>query len=373
MYIYLYIYVYILIHIYRALRPTRPQISLDTVLMFQTHPFLPHPPSTLSFPFLFCCTVLHFSTILTPAPQQLVFADTTAAAVYALAPPPLVLTDTADATVFTRIPHSLVLAETVATAVFTCTSLPLVLADAAATAVLALAPLPLVHAEATASTVLAHAPPPMVLADAAATAVFTLAPLPLVLADAATSAVFTLSPVPLVLADAATAAVFTLALPPLVLAEAAAAAVFAPALLPLVLAQSRSLAGLLGCRRMSCQSYDQACGIGCVHISLFMLAALSLWPSGCVPLQHSLLARCGSLQAIRVIRHPTLRRILHGDAFCALSAVLPLSRGAPVSVNCFARPLRSCERRQYYRARSVAESQSGHEAVRHRDDQFTQR
>jgi hypothetical protein len=50
-----------------------------------------------------------------------------------------------------------------------------------------------------------------------------------------------------------------------------------------------------------------------------------------VPLQHSLLARRGSLRATRVIRHPTLRSILHVEAFCAVGAVLPVSRGAPIS------------------------------------------
>jgi hypothetical protein len=122
-----------------------------------------------------------------------------------------------------------------------------------------------------------------VLAEAATTAVFTPAPPALVLAHAAASAVFASTPLPLVLADAATSAVF------------------APALLPLVFAQSRSLAGLLGCRRMSCRSCDQVQCIGCAHTSLSVLAVLALWPSGCVPLQHSLRARCVSLQAIRMI------------------------------------------------------------------------
>jgi len=46
----------------------------------------------------------------------------------------------------------------------------------------------------------------------------------------------------------------------------------------------------------------------------------------------------GSLQAIIVIRHPTLRRILRVEAFCEVGAVLPLSCGAPVFMSCFARP-----------------------------------
>jgi len=84
------------------------------------------------------------------------------------------------------------------------------------------------------------------------------------------------NPLPLVLAEAACVAVFARTILLLVLADAAATAVFAPALLPLVLAQCRSLQGLLGCSRMSCQAQC----IGCVHTSLFVLAALSLWPSG---------------------------------------------------------------------------------------------
>jgi len=38
-------------------RPPRPQMALSTVPMLHTHPFLPHPPSTLSFtfPFLLWC------------------------------------------------------------------------------------------------------------------------------------------------------------------------------------------------------------------------------------------------------------------------------------------------------------------------------
>jgi len=56
-----------------------------------------------------------------------------------------------------------------------------------------------------------------------------------------------------------------------------------------------------------------------------------------MPLQHSLLA-CSSSLRIRVVRHPTLRRILHVEACCAVGAVLRLPRGAPVSMFCFARP-----------------------------------
>jgi len=39
------------------LRMSRPQIVLDTIVVFHTHPFLPHFPSALSvpFPFLLCC------------------------------------------------------------------------------------------------------------------------------------------------------------------------------------------------------------------------------------------------------------------------------------------------------------------------------
>ena len=275
------------------------------------------------------------------------------------------LADAAATTVFTPAPLPLVLADAAATAVFAPAPPPLVLAEAVAVTIFTVAPPPLVLTEAATTTVSARAPLPLVLADAAAAAVFALAPPPLVVTDAAAAAIFTRAPPPLVLAQVTTAAVFTRALPPLVLADAAAAAVFAPAPHALVFcAEGRSLAGLLGCRRMSCRT---RC-LGCVHTSLFVLAALSLWPSGCVPLEHSLLACCGSLQAIRVIRHPTLRRILHVEALCDLGAVLPLSRGAPVSVLCFARPLRLCERRQYYQARSVAERQGGHEVVRHRDD-----
>ena len=76
-----------------------------------------------------------------------------------------------------------------------------------------------------------------------------------------------------------------------------------------------------------------------VHTTLFVLAVLSLWPSR-VPLQHSLLACRCSPRAIRVIRHPTLRRILHVQSFCAVGAVLRLSLGAPVPVLCFDRPNR---------------------------------
>ena len=151
-------------------------------------------------------------------------------------------------------------------------------------------------------------------ADAATTSVFTPASLPLVLADADTAAVNAPASLPLVLAEAVT--VFEPA-PPLVLTDAAATAVFAHDLLPLVLAQGMSLPGLLGCSRMSCQAQY----IGCVHTSLFLLAALSLWPSGCVPLQHSLLARFSSLQTIRGIQHP-LWPILHVEIFCALNDTL---------------------------------------------------
>ena len=47
--------------------------------------------------------------------------------------------------------------------------------------------------------------------------------------------------------------------------------------------------------------------------------------------------------------------ILHVEALCALSAMFSLSRGASVAVLCFARPLHSCERKQYrdYRMRST--------------------
>ena len=73
--------------------------------------------------------------------------------------------------------------------------------------------------------------------------------------------------------------------------------------------------------------------------------SLSLWPSR-VPLQHSLLAHSGCLQAIRVIQHPTLQRILLLEAFCAVGAVLLLPRGGPLSVQFhFTRLIRSCERR----------------------------
>jgi len=41
------------------------------------------------------------------------------------------------------------------------------------------------------------------------------------------------------------------------------------------------------------------------EFTLFVLAALSLWP-----LHHSFLARCGSFWAICAVQHPTLRRIL---------------------------------------------------------------
>ena len=102
----------------------------------------------------------------------------------------------------------------------------------------------------------------------------------------------------------------------------------------LVLAEDRGLAGLLGCRRMwrrSCGCSRARC-VGWVRITLVVLAALALWPSGCVPLlQHSLLALRGSLRAIRVIRHPALRLILHVKASCAVGAALPLFRGVQVS------------------------------------------
>jgi hypothetical protein len=150
-----------------------------------------------------------------------------------------------------------------------------------------------------------------------------------------------------------------------VLADAATAAVFAPAPLPLVLAEDRGLAGLLGCRRMWRWSCGWTCGrarcIGWVHITLFVLAALALWPSGCVPLlQHSLLAPCGSLRAIRAIQHPALRRILHVEASCAVGAALPLSRGVQVSSSVLPDPTVTLfGGRQYHRARSVAERQGG--------------
>ena len=44
----------------------------------------------------------------------------------------------------------------------------------------------------------------------------------------------------------------------------------------------------------------------------------SLWLPICVPLQRSLLARRGSLLAIHVVQHPTLRHVLHMEAFCAV-------------------------------------------------------
>jgi len=117
-----------------------------------------------------------------------------------------------------------------------------------------------------------------------------------------------------------------------VLADATTAAVYAPVSLPLVLAQAataaegRGLAGLLGCRGMWRQSIGLAQCIGWKR--LFFLSVLSLWPCG--PLPHSLLAHRGCLQNIHVIRNPTLRRILHVEAFCAVGALLPLLRGAPV-------------------------------------------
>ena len=173
--------------------------------------------------------------------------------------------------------------------------------------------------------------------------------------------VFTLAPyrrrslctcsLPLVFADAAGTAVFAPAPHPLVLTEAAAAAVFASAPLPLVFAQGRGLAGLLGCRRTWCWSCGQVRCIGWVHTTLFVLAVLSLWPSECVPLQHSFLACHGSLQAVRVIQHPTLRRIFHVETLCAINAVLPFSRDAPVTMLSFTRPLRFFKRRQYYLSR----------------------
>jgi len=262
---------------------------------------------------------------LDPLPP--VLTDAAAAAVFALAPLPLVLADTAAATVFTRAPPPLVIADTAAAAVFARAPLPLMLADAAAAAVFAPALPPLVHAEAATTTVFALVPLPLVLAEAAAAAVFARAPLPLVHADAAAAAVFAPALPPLVLAEAAAAAVFTNTLLPLVLAEAAAAAVFAPAPPFLVLTERRGLVGLLGCRRMFCKSFGQTRFIGWVHTTLLVLAALSLWPLGCVPLQHSLLVRSGSLQAIRVIRHPVWR-ILHVEAHCAVGAVIPLPRGS---------------------------------------------
>jgi len=102
-----------------------------------------------------------------------------------------------------------------------------------------------------------------------------------VLTDAAPTAALALAPLALVLAEATAATVFALAILPLVLAEATATAVFAPAPPPLVLAD---LAGLLGCSRRWRQSCYQARHIVWVHITLFVLAALSLWPTGCVRL-----------------------------------------------------------------------------------------
>jgi len=72
-----------------------------------------------------------------------------------------------------------------------------------------------------------------------------------------------------------------------------------------------------------------------------VLAVLSLWPSGCVLLQHSLLAHRGSLRAISVIRHPTLRHFIHVEAFCAVGAVPPIL--CPFLFRP-TRPLRSCQR-----------------------------
>ena len=173
------------------------------------------------------------------------------------------------------------------------------------------------------------------LTNAAAAAVYAYTPHSLVLTDAVAAAGFTRASLPLVLADAAAAAVFATAPLPLVLAEAAAAAVFAPAPLPLVFAQHR--AGLLGCERMWRQTCGHAQCTVKVHTTIFVLVALSLWPSVCVPLQHSVLARCGSLRAMSVIRHPTVRRILRVESVYAVGAVLPLSRVAPVSMFGFAR------------------------------------
>jgi len=141
----------------------------------------------------------------------------------------------------------------------------------------------------------------------------------------------------LVLADAATAAVFARAPPPLVLTDAATAAVFAPAPLPLVLAQGRSLAGLLGCRRMP-----------------------ELWPGPMLwlSLRSSCLRRfpCGPstilfLPAAAASGQSVRSNILLCGVFSmCLSQVccFPLSRGAPVSMFCLARPLRFCKRRLYY-------------------------
>ena len=201
--------------------------------------------------------------------------------------------------------------------IFTLAPLPLVLAEAAATAVFAPTPLPLVIVETAASAVFAPAPPPLMFTDATAVAVFAVAPPPLVLADAATATVFALAP------------------HPLVLAEAAATAVFASTLLLLILTQDRGLAGFLGCRRMWCRNCVHSGSNFQVRTTLFVLAVLALWPSG--P-QNSLLACHSNLRAIRVIRHPTLQRILHVEAFCAIGAVLPLSRVAPVSTFCFTPP-----------------------------------
>ena len=193
--------------------------------------------------------------------------------------------------------------------------LPLVLAEAAPTTVMTLAPLPLVLTEAAADAVLARAPPQLVLAEAAPTAVMTLALMPLVLTEAADSAVLARVPLQLVLADAASTAVLT------------------PAPLPLVLTEDRGLAGLLGCRRIwrwRC-GWSQAQCVGWVHITPVVLAALALWPAGCVPLaQHSLLALRCSLQTINVIRHPVLRRVLGG---CAINHVQLLFSLASTGLN----------------------------------------
>jgi len=54
-----------------------------------------------------------------------------------------------------------------------------------------------------------------------------------------------------------------------------------------------------------------------------------------MPLQHSLLACHGSLRAIHEIQHPTLWRISNVEAFCDVSAMLPLSRCALQLLQCF--------------------------------------
>jgi len=329
-------------------RPPHPKIALGTVLILAPTLSYLIPPLPFRSLFRFCCFTLDLLTIFALGPPLLMLADAATTAVFARAPLPLVLADAATTAVFARAPPSLVFAEAATTAVFARTPPALVLAEAATAAVFARAPLTLVLADAATATVFAPAPLSLVLADAAATTVFTCTSHSLVLAYATAATVFAPAPLPLVLADAAATTVFTRTPHPLVVAEAAAAAVFAPAPLPVVRAEGRGLAGLLGCRRMWRRSCGRARCIGWFRITLCVLAALSLWPCSvrCVPLQHSLLARRGSLRAIRVIRYP-LRHILHVEPFCAVGTVLP--PGDPVYGVLFraTRPLRSCKRRQY--------------------------